>query len=363
MGFDSGNINFRLFYLTQTFGPEVIEAFARRAAPPIESLGRDPIHGWVSGRHLLDRDLSEENCVLGSYLHVCLMRAERKIPESLLRAHCRIEEQIELRARNATHLPRPARAEIKARVVESLLPTMPPTLTGMPVTLDFRSDLLYAGAMSDRQIDVLGPYFRDTTGTMPVLLNADTAALKRRQVNANDLDPVCFSPDPAVDGGLEPSLGMDFLTWLWYYWETDGGNVRLAEGAPFSFMLEGPLTFFREGQGAHEAVLRKGSPLNSREGGTALRCGKKLKRAKLILAQGEHSWSATVDADFGFRALKLPKSEQFDPLGHFQERMLAIEFFVRSFLGLYDRFLDLRRNRREWPQTVAAVRTWVGSRA
>ena len=52
-------------------------------------------------------------------------------------------------------------------------------------------------------------------------------------------------------------------------------------------MLEGPLTFFREGEGAHEAVLRKGTPLNSREAGTALYCGKKLKRAKLVLAEGD----------------------------------------------------------------------------
>lgn len=363
MGFDSGSVNFRLFYLTQRFGPDVVEAFARRAAPPIETLGQDPLHGWVSGRHLLDRDLSEENCIFGGYLHACLMRAERKIPEALLRAHCRLAEQIELKARDATHLPRQVRAEIKSSVIERLLPGMPPTLTGLPVALDFRSDLMLAGAMSDKQIDVLSPYFRDTTGSMPVLLTAETAALKRKQVNANDLDPVCFSPDPAVEGGVEPSLGMDFLTWLWFYWESEGGNVRLDGGAPFGFMLEGPLTFFREGQGAHEAVLRKGTPLNSREGGTALLCGKKLKRVKITMAQGDRQWIATVDADFGFRSLKLPKSEQIDPVGLFQERMLSIEFFWSSFLGMYDRFLDLRRNRQEWPKTVASMRTWVGRRS
>ncbi|MDD5708554.1 MAG: recombination-associated protein RdgC [Kiritimatiellae bacterium] len=364
MGFDSGNVSFRLFHLRQGFTRDAVERFAALAAPPIETLGRDPIQGWVSGRHLLDRDISEANSVFGAWMHLCLMRAERKIPEALLRAYCRIEEETERLARGTDMLPRQARAEIKTRVVEQLLPTMPPTLTGLPMALSFRDDLLLAGAMSDQQLDRFCPFFRETTGVMPLLLTAETIALLRRQVNATDLLPSSFTPDQSVESDIEISLGLEFLTWMWFFWEREGGTFHLPDGGePYGFMFEGPVMFFREGQGAHEAVLRKGSPLLSREAGIALYCGKKLKRAKFTLARGSRQWVATVDADFGIRALKLPQTEQPDPAGRFEERMLAIEEFWRAYMTLYDRFLDLRRQPAVWQQQVDGMRAWVAQRA
>ena len=364
MGFDRGSVSFRLFYLSRSFGPALVVRLAAQAAPPIETLGHEAIQGWVTGRHLLDTRLTEESCVFGGYLHATLMRAERKVPEALLRAHARLEEEAQLRARNATNLPRQARSEIRNEIFERLLPVMPPTLTGLPVAVDFRNDRVLAGAMGDQQIERFSAAFREASGTLPVLLTPETAALKRRQVNARDVSAVSFSPDENVPPDENVSLGMDFLTWLWWWWEIEGGNFRPEKSGPqYGMILEGPVTFFREGQGAHETVLRKGNPFDSRDAGIALLGGKRVRRAKLTLAQGETMWSATVDADFAFRGLKLPKGEQIDPSGQFQERMLHIETFVEVFLGLYDCFLDQRKSAAEWKITVAAMRAWVAKRA
>lgn len=359
MAFDSGSVSFRLFYLQQAYDSGLVEAFAQHVAPPIASLNRDPISGWVTGRHLFDRGISEETCVFGPYLHAQLMRAEKKVPASLLRAYVKMEEDVELRAREAEFLPRAVKAEVKQRVTEMLLPKMPPTLCSIPVVVDFRNGLLLASALSDKQIDTLSPVFKETAGTLPILLTPETAALRRKQVNANDLEPVSFSPDTSIEPPVESTLGMDFFTWLWFAWEKQGGVYHLPDGREFGIMLEGPLTFFREGQGAHEAVLRKGTPLNSREAGTALLCGKKLKRAKVVIAHGDEVYSATLDADFAFRSLKLPKGEQADPVGKFQERMLFIETFWAAWLSLYDRFLDLRADPRQWEKTLDAMRQWI----
>jgi len=359
MAFDSGSVSFRLFYLQQSYDSGLIDAFAQHAAPPITSLNRDPITGWVTGRHLFDRDIKEETCLFGPYLHAQLMRAEKKVPASLLRAYLRMEEDVELRAREAEFLPRAVRAEVKQRVTESLLPTMPPTLTSIPVVVDFRNDMLLAGALSDKQIDTLSPVFKETAGTLPILLTPETAAIRRKQVNANDLEPVSFSPDTSLEPPNESTLGMDFFTWLWFAWEKDGGVYHLPDGREFGIMLEGPVTFFREGLGAHEAVLRKGTPLNSREAGTALYCGKKLKRAKVVIAHSDEVFSATLDADFAIRSLKLPKGEQTEPGGKFEERMLFIETFWSAWLSLYDRFLDLRTDPKQWPKTLEAMRQWI----
>ncbi len=359
MAFDSGSVSFRLFYLQQTYDSGLIDAFAQHVAPPIASLNRDPISGWVTGRHLFDREITEQKCLFGPYLHAQLMRAEKKVPASLLRAYVKMEEDVELRARETDYLPRAVKAEVKQRVNESLLPGMPPTLTSIPVVVDFRNDVLIAAALSDKQIDTLSPVFKETAGSLPILLTPETAAIRRKQINANDLEPVSFSPDTSLELPHESTLGMDFFTWLWFIWEKEGGVFHLPDGREVGFMLEGPITFFREGQGAHEAVLRKGTPLNSREAGTALFCGKKLKRAKVVIAQNDDVFSATMDSDFAFRGLKLPKGEQTEDGGKFEERMLFIETFWTTWLALFDRFLDLRTDPKQWPETLSAMRQWI----
>jgi hypothetical protein len=363
MGFDSGSIGFRVFHLSREFTRDVVERFAEHAAPPVESLGREPIQGWVTGRHLLDRDIREEKCVFGPYLHVSLMRAERKLPSALLRAYCRIEEEAERKGRDTDALPRKVRSEIRERVVADLTPKLPPTLSGIPAVLDFRSATLYAGALSDRQLDLFGGFFLQTTGARPQPLLPAAVALRRRQVNADDLEPARFSPDDAVGPPEESDLGMEFLTWLWRDLDRGHGAVRLPDGGPAcAAMLEGPLTFFREGEGAHEALLRKGAPLASREAFSAVACGKQLRRARLTVACGEAQYSGVLDAGFAVRGLKLPRGEQFDPSGRLQERMGFIETYWQALLALFDRFLDVRRDRRAWTAAERDIREWVQTR-
>ena len=359
MPFESGSISFRVFHLDREFDSSIVEDFARHAVPPIETLHTEPLVGWVGSRHLLDRDLTEEKILHAGYASLQLLRAEKKIPEALLRAHCRLEEEVERKARDVETLPRAVRAEIKERVRGELLPAMPPTLTGMPVCVDLRNRLVFAQAMNDAKMDLLTAQFREATGVTPRLMSPDDAALRRVRVNVNDFAPARYSPDDGLEDERELSIGMDFLTWLWFAWERDGG-VFTHDKSQYGYMLEGPVTFFREGAGAHEAVLRHGAPLNSGEAFSALFCGKKLRRAKFILACGDALWSATLDSDFAVRSLKLPKTEQADVVGRFQERMLHVERFLDAFLALYDRYLLLRADAKKWRAELVAIREWIG---
>jgi len=359
MAFDQGAVNFRLFYLQNTLNSSVLAGFADNAAPPLASLNRDPISGWVTGKHLLDREITEEKCIFGPYLYTMLMKAERKVPEALLKAHCKLEEEVELRARGVEFLSRTVRSEIKQRVIDALLPSMPPTLTSIPSVIDFSNNLLIAGAMSDKQMDAFNPIFKQTTDTQPILVTPETAALKRKQVNHNDLKLTSFSPDLSVEPPPVTTLGMDFLTWLWFDWEKNGSVHKNADGEEFGYMLEGPLTFFREGEGAHEALLRKGTPLNSREATTSLICGKKLKKVKFTLAHSEKIYTVAVDAEFAFRTMKLPKIEQMESGGIFQERMRLIEIFLKDWFCLFDKFLDIRRDSSAWDVVVKNIRQWI----
>lgn len=361
MGFESGSISLRMFYVPGGLPGNHLDRFAQHTPPPIETLGRETISGWVSGRHLLDRVLTEDNAMVAGYLRLTLMKAERKIPPALLRAECKMEELAELQASGLAYLKRDVKSAIKKAITERLLPKMPPTLTGIDIAYDSHTDILYAAATTDKQVDALTIAVRQTTGVSVVPLTPGSAAAHRRGVLARDLPPTSFSPE-CEDAFVSDSLGQDFLTWLWFMSEMRGGSVTLDIGT-FAAMIEGPLTFVLEGQGAHETVLRKGSPLLSSEAKSALLAGKKLRRARLVFARGEETWSVNLDAEeFVFRGLKLPAVESVDPTSRFHDRMMLLDTFREALLGWYERFLDERTDPARWAETRTAIHRWVTER-
>ena len=359
--FESGSLTFRMFYVPEGMPADVVDRFAAHAAPPIDLLGKEEINGWVTSRHLLDRAINEDSVMIAGYLRLTLMKAERKIPPALLRAECQMAELAEREARGVDILRRDVRAEIKKAIVDRLLPTMPPTLTGIPMVYDARRRIVYAGVASDRQMEAFSIAFARAAGKSAVPLVPATAALMRRKVNARDLSSTSFSPECGDDEASD-SLGQDFLTWLWFFAEARGGVIAL-DGGECAVLIEGPLTFVREGEGAHETILRKGSPLSSSEARTALLGGKKLRRARVTLAQGEQIWTATLDADeFVIRGLKLPKGDAVDPIGRFEGRMLMLDRFQESWMAFFDRFLDERATPSVWERTRADIHRWVSER-
>jgi hypothetical protein len=361
MGFESGAIGLRMFYPRGRLPVDCVDRFAENAAPPISSLGKDEINGWVTSRHLLDRNITEDSAYVAGYLHLVLMKADRKIPEALLRAECRMEELAEMAANNLNFLKRKVKQEIKKSVVDRLLPQMPPTLTGISMVYDSREHLVYATALSEKQLDAFVIAFQRATGIPLEPVTPEVAAIKRKGINPRDLAPVTFAPELAEEFGGE-ALGRDFLTWLWFYSEARGGILNL-EHETWGVMLEGPLTFVLEGDGAHVTVLRRGSPLVSSEAKTALMSGKKLKSAKLTLARGDEMWTCTLDADeFVLRGLKLPKGQELDAASRFQERMLALATFQNILMAFYDRFLEERAFTDSWQKVRGDIHKWVTER-
>jgi hypothetical protein len=359
-----------MFYTPRALPRNVVEKFADHAAPPIETLGDGEINGWVSGRHLLDRKITDDNAYYGGFLRLTLMKAEKKIPESLLRAECKIEELAQLAASGDERLSQKARGDIRRSVSARLMPKMPPTLKGIPFVHDEKADLLYAAALSEKQLDAFQIFFTQTVGFGLIPVLPETASLKRLQANVKDWDPTSFSPE-VDDDEVPESPGRDFLTWLWFVAEARGGMIKAGELGDFAVMIEGPLLFVSEGAGAHEAVLRKGEPLVSAEAKTALLSGKKLKRAKITLARGDQSWTCSFEADqFVFRGLKLPEGDpsaspgqgKLDAVSRFQERMALLDTFQGAFLGLFDRFVDERRDRKIWKDAQADIHKWVSGR-
>ena len=361
MGFENGSISFRTFYLSRRLPEDHLQRFRHHAAPPLDSIGRDPVQGWVTGRHLLDRNLTETTAYLGGYLRLSLMKAERKIPMPLLRAEIMMEEIATLQASGDEFLPRAERSRIRKEITERLLPEMPPQLSGIAIVCGKQDEFLFAAAMGDKQMDALTMSFNAAVGVELVPVTPETASLKRKQFSTRQLSPTSFSPE-CPDDDAPDAVGLDFMTWLSYFCEACGGQIATGQGE-FGIMLEGPLLFFKEGEGAHEIRLNRGSPLRSLEANTALKAGKKLRRARVVLVRGDEQWSAEVDGqDFAMRGLKLPKVSPTDAASMFQERVISVRTYVSSLLALYDRFIDERRDPNTWKRVKGEMQNWVMTR-
>lgn len=361
MSFENGSVNFRMFYVPKPMPEDMIQRFAAQAMPAIETLTDGTIQGWVTGRHLLDRNITDETATFGGYLRLCLAQAERKVPEALLRAECKMEELAHCQAHGVDKVSGSVRSEIRRSIQARLTPQAQPQIRGIPFVYDQRNGMIYAGCISDKQVDAFQIHFIQATGFTLIPVTPDTAAIHAK-VNVRDWMPASFSA-AIEDDAVSHDPGMDFLTWLWFGAEARGGQIPVADVGSIALMIEGPLLLTKDGCGAHEAALRKGEPLVSNEAKAALLDGKKLRRAKLTLALGDQAWICTIDApSFTIRGLKLPEGEKLDQISKFQERMDQLDTFRRILLGLYAGFVEMRRNDALWKDTVEAMRVWVAER-
>lgn len=364
MPFDRGSVSFRMLELPRRFPADWLERFSAEAAGSLESVGEGQQRGWVTGRHLLDAHLTEETAMHAGWVRLALRLAERKVPAALLQAECRMEELAAMAAEGKAYLKAKQRAEIRRSVMERLLPEMPPQLKAIPFVYQPGADHLYAAALPVSQLDMFNAALVATLGFGGEPATPETLGAKLRRVDLRDLPGASFSPEMEGEA-MEAAPGREFLTWLWFKAETQNGRMALAEGRELGVLVEGPLTFTHEGNGAHAAVLKKGAPENSIEARTCLLGGKKLKEAKITFALDEqNTWSFGIEADqFLFRGLKLPQGEgPLDAVSRFQERMIYLEQWREIFLDLFGAFVDVRSETRKWKATLSDIREWVKGR-
>jgi len=136
-------------------------------------------------------------------------------------------------------------------------------------------------------------------------------------------------------------LGEEFLTWLWFRWETEGGEFPLAGGRVVGVALDDFLTFAALTEDETEQTLRRGLPTRTAEARTALRQGHRLRKARLLLAEGDRQWTATLDAPtMTLSGVKLPDDAEecdsdADRTADRAANWLALHEIVQSLYGAF----------------------------
>ncbi|OGV50754.1 MAG: hypothetical protein A2X49_12100 [Lentisphaerae bacterium GWF2_52_8] len=363
MPFESGSFALAMFRMPKKLPENSLELFASRQAGLLDQIKDEPVMGWVSGRHLLESRIDEETAICGGHLHMCLRTAERKIPATLLKAICRREELIYMQANNTVSVPSKVRKQIKAEAVEKNLLKMPPSITGVPMVIDQAAGMLYLGCASQAQIDNFLALFLKTTEIEPLPFNIDYIAVHSCKCDPTSLHTLSFTDKSANED--DPMPGRDFLTWLWYFSEMEGGTVKLDKYGEFALAIEGPLTFAysAEAKGSGETSVKKGCPLRSAEAKAALEVGKKLKKAKILLVRGEERWTGSFDADkFVFSGLSLPDGEEMEHSSRFAERIEFLHMFQMAMQEYVKTFIESASGK-EFKSLEKKIIKWASERA
>lgn len=160
-------------------------------------------------------------------------------------------------------------------------------------------------------------------------------------------------------------LGEEFLTWLWFRIETDGGEFDLGRNRTVGVSFDDYIAFAPRDDDETEHTLKKGSPSRCAEAAAALHNGRRLRRAKLILGQGEMVWSVTIDGPtMNLLSVKLPED---DPDADSAEERSVDR--IRGFLevqeivgALYRAFLEQRLAPDYLDRGATAQAEWMASR-
>lgn len=158
-------------------------------------------------------------------------------------------------------------------------------------------------------------------------------------------------------------LGQEFLTWLWYRSDQQGGVFNLGgEHGEIEAWFDDRLVISSLAVDAQENLFKGGHPTTSAEAMTALQKGKKASEAKLRVIKGAKEWSFILKADnLAVGSVKIPAvlSKEYDD--KFYERMMLLEELDQMVKALFKQFLLLRVSP-EWEgEEIPAIQSWVAA--
>ena len=160
-------------------------------------------------------------------------------------------------------------------------------------------------------------------------------------------------------------LGEEFLTWLWFRIETEGGEFDIGKQRELAVSFDDFIAFSALDDDETEQTLRKGIPSRSPEASTALRNGRRLTRARLVIALGDAMYTVVLDGPtMDLLSVKLPDD---DPdAANMEERSAErIDAFtsLREYVAcLYRLFLKERLAPDYLEVAGAEQASWMGSR-
>ena len=146
------------------------------------------------------------------------------------------------------------------------------------------------------------------------------------------------------DAAVQSYLGEEFLTWLWFRLEREGGDFEIGR-TKIGVLIDDFIAFAPHEGDETEQFLRKGAPTRTAEARAGLRSGRRLRRAKLLIARDDDEWSVVIDGPtMALQGVKIPADSE-DAQTPGDRNAERIEYFLDVHdlvFGLYEQFLKDR---------------------
>ena len=160
-------------------------------------------------------------------------------------------------------------------------------------------------------------------------------------------------------------LGEEFLTWLWFRLETEGGEFELPGDREVGVSLDDTIVFAPHPDEETEQTLRKGLPSKSPEARAALRDGHRVRRLRLVLAWNQLQWRFTVDGPtMHLASITLPEDDEEITEASERSRERAANFMLlHELVGqVYREFLQLRLSGTYLDELAPQQAAWMQGR-
>lgn len=160
-------------------------------------------------------------------------------------------------------------------------------------------------------------------------------------------------------------LGREFLTWLWFRCEVEGGNFEVG-GTELGLVVEDGLALATLEPDGAKVSIRGGTPTTRPEAAGALGTGLLLRKAKFVLASGDREWQFSLEGEnLDVGSVKVPDppeqeegaaGEDDDPL---VTKLEAGEQLREWLDALYIQFLEVRLGK-DWDRIeVPRLGSWL----
>jgi len=156
-------------------------------------------------------------------------------------------------------------------------------------------------------------------------------------------------------------LAREFLTWLVFFAETEGGEFAGAnEVGPFTISFASRVTLRTPAGIVTDMVMAGPAPVGSADLRYVLAGGMAVKEADLRLEQGEKVWTFGLSAEcFDLKRVQLPALLDEESDDSSDERVALLVQLDEAIRVAFEHFLGLRTGPAWTSDVVPAIRAWL----
>lgn len=304
-------------------------------------------YGFISTADILDLDFDKAKNVAGAFIFFGIRLDQKKPPAALVRARVRV--QVEELRNHGEKVTAKMRREIRQQVVADLLKDKIPSSSFAGIAWDREEKKVHILSTSRKLIDTTRALF-DRCFSRNIDQRTPAELVKRLELESK-----------VAKLNLEYEVQAQFLTWLWFRCETDGGEFALPSGEAGLVILD-DLTLDGPDGESSRTKLKGDQPTQTNEAAAALEMGRSLASAKIVAARGAREWTFTLSRDsLEITAAKLPAPESDEPMELLAERLEAVDELRDLVEELFGVYLEARLG--DWEPIEAAMKEWVETKA